>query len=231
MSDEDQKTSSSSRSSNWSNDRSPRTRLTAIKYMSYLILDTHLQISLTVASLFAIFCQEAVFRWYLYARPVKDLRIEKLSPRIPPLIFKRNFLRKKIPARKFWSEVLPEVNRIRPFLITLVFISESGESDQAFGSMILCTSSEFKVPKNAKSWHNGLPKFVWILLFDESLLSSGNTNSPESTESSGKDGDSNEQTSKSFESSNGKKVRNITKYTLKITKTLEQNVFGETTKK
>jgi hypothetical protein len=37
--------------------------------------------------------------------------------------------------------------------------------------------------------------------------SSGNTNSPESTESSGKDVDSNEQTNQSFESSNGKKSK------------------------
>ena len=42
--------------------------------------------------------------------------------------------------------------------------------------------------------------------FDISWSSSGNTNSPESTESSGKDGENNEQTNKSFESSNGKKV-------------------------
>ena len=142
MSDEDQKTSSS-RSSNWSTDRSPRTRLTTIKQTSSQIL--HKYICSSVES---------------------------------------------NPETSFKSK--------RQF---------SSSNSSSMGHTVWTIVSENFTPWTKAFIPKDVRKSVFFLQFDESFISSGNTNSPESTESSGKDGDSNEQTTKSFESSNGKKVK------------------------
>ena len=49
-------------------------------------------------------------------------------------------------AIKNWSEVWPEVSRKWSLLIILVIVWESWESVQAFGFIILSTTSEFEVP-------------------------------------------------------------------------------------